>query len=211
MKLTITLRNKLEQFNAALTSARDGLKRAGEILVEMLEEDPDVFDLILQQNPSLDLGLLISLERVGRGQDDYRLLIARGEAARRALSYGLPIAQQKALIELPIPVAVKNGDGEIKTVQKRMDELTRDETIRVIAPEGLRSPEEQAELIEQAEDAREEQKLKWAVHGTSITFHGNVTLGWRDLEKLLEQIRPKINASSVSEIKAEIERRQVTA
>jgi hypothetical protein len=59
---------KIAEFSQAVSDGMEAWQRAGNIMVELVDADPYVYDYIGQQCPSMTPGMLSTFERIGRGQ-----------------------------------------------------------------------------------------------------------------------------------------------
>lgn len=194
---------KAAAFKDALSGARANLKQAGELLVEMLDENEDTMEILLRENRGLSIAFLESLERVGRGLLDPLLLTDTAPAAQRAISQALPPQAQKELLTKNVPVVV-GSNGETHVEHKPMRELNTREAARVIGDGKIRTPEEQLRVLQEQAAARVAKSVRYEIRGDRVLFHEGAMFTWVQLEEIIEKIRPK-----PVDIEAEIKRRQV--
>lgn len=190
MKLTKSYESKITQFLDALNRARDGIAEAGRILVELVESNENTYEIIMKRCPGVTLEFLETLERVGHGRLDHRLLCNPSWAAMRATRTALPIEAQKQLVDGYVQVAVKNNGGVV-VKPKRMDELTRHEASRLIADDHLRTPDEQIKIMRDREVVKAATSMRYMILDGKVTFLERVTLTWAELTELANKIAPK--------------------
>src|SRR5512146_752330 len=107
--LTKTYQAKVEQFRNALSSAKQDLIAAGKLLVEMVEENEETFEILVGQC-RVTLPFLEALERIGRGKLDPLFLTDPSPAAQRAVTVALPIKEQTRL-KTGVAVAIRSNGG----------------------------------------------------------------------------------------------------
>ena len=100
---------KIQEFIATFNGSIEGMKLAGEILVELVESNPHVYDYISNQCPTMTAGMLQTLERVGRGQVLPTLAMDSSPGGMRLK--GLPLSAQKRYETEPVPMVVETDDG----------------------------------------------------------------------------------------------------
>lgn len=201
-QLTNTLQSKIESFRDALSGARQNLITAGKLLVEMLDENEDAFEILVAQKVAT-LPMLESLERVGRGQLDPALLTDVSPAAQRAIAKALPPQAQKQLLTGFVPVAVQDNGG-FKVEQMRMADLSQHQAARVIGDGVIRTVEAQCEIIKEQLATRAAHSLRYELRDGRIIFHEDTVFTWRELIELADKIKPR-----ASDIEADIKRSQV--
>lgn len=200
--ITKSFQSKIEAFTEALTGARSNLLRAGQLLVEMLEENEDTFELLVTQKVA-SLPMLESLERVGRGQLDPLLLTDTSPAAQRAISQAIPPKDQKRLLTGLIPVAIQDNGG-IRIEQRRMDELNTWQAAQAIGDGKIRTAEEQIDVVRERIEARAARSLRYEIRGDRVIFHEESSYTWKELEEIAAKIKPQAR-----DIEAEIKRKQI--
>lgn len=201
--LSRTFNTNLEALQAALTQARDGLKTAGDLIIKMLEENEDAFEIILARCKGLTVRMLESLERIGRGTLEPLLLADPSPAAQRAIAQDLPMPEQKKLVNGFIPVAIRDGGG-VKIEQRKLSELNLVEACRVIGDGKIRSADEQIQILKQEAENRAARQLRYEIREGEIIFHAETRYSWRELQELADKIKPQ-----AKDIEAEVKRRQI--
>jgi hypothetical protein len=157
----------------------------------MLAENENTKELVAREF-KLDSRFLDALERIGLGQLEPKLLLESGPAARRAVQFCMPIAQQRQILDGYITVVTPdNGHGGTRVIQKRLDEITAIEAPRVISEEGkVRTPDEQSQVLIQQAQRKAARSLRYEIEGDKITFHARTTLTWSELQELADKIKP---------------------
>jgi hypothetical protein len=162
---------------------------AGEILVQMVEQDPYVYDYIIQQCPQINAGILGRFEQMGRKTLHPQLLLTAspGFAKLQRLPYSL----QERYIEEPVPVIVHTEDGTDVLLVKAKD-MTKEQAAQVFAPGRIRTEGEQkAFLVQQAShrasDKKESVDRPWKIRGHRAIING-VEFTRKELYAILSQM-----------------------
>ena len=200
--ITKTFQSKITAFRDALSGARSNLLDAGKILVEMLDENENTFELLVSQKIAT-LPMLESLERVGRGQLDPALLTDVSPMAQRAVSQALPIKEQKQILTGYVAIAVKDNGG-FRVEQKRASETTAHEAARAVGEGRIRTPDEQIEIIKQQQANRQARSYRYEIRGDRVIFHEECSFTWKELVELADKIKPKAEDIEFSMKKSQI-------
>jgi len=110
---------KIAEFSQAVADGMEAWQRAGDIMVELVDADPHVYDYIGQQCPSMTPGMLNTFERIGRGQILPALAMDNSPGSRKLKS--LPISLQQRFETEPIPLIVMRNDEPDVLLVKRED------------------------------------------------------------------------------------------
>ena len=191
--MTTTLTNQQAQIEAFITHFRRGVEEwitAGEILVQMVEQDPYVYDYIIQQCPQINAGILGRFEQMGRKTLHPQLLLTAspGFAKLQRLPYSL----QERYIEEPVPVIVHTEDGTDVLLVKAKD-MTKEQAAQVFAPGRIRTEGEQkAFLVQQASHRASDKKESvvdrpWKIRGHRAIING-VEFTRKELYAILSQM-----------------------
>jgi hypothetical protein len=203
--LSVAYTSRMTAFKAALDGAKNDLKTAGEILVELVKENENTFEIIVRECPGITEPFLQALYRIGRGQLDPLLLQDPSPAAQRAVRLNLPIAEQRKLTTAKIEVARpgKNGGGDT-VVKKSLDELTQKEVSRVIGEKGIRTVKEQVAIIKNEQAAKKVTAARYEIFNNRIIFHEGATFDYFQLMDLASKIAPK-----AQDIEASVKQKQI--
>jgi len=200
MKPTKTYESKFIAFTEAVTQLGQSAKRAGQLLCEMLDENPDTFEYILKKCPHATLPWLESLEAIGRGRLDERLLLDPSPAAQRAVSQALPIKEQTRLLEMPIQVAVRDNGG-VRIENKRMQDIRAYEAPRVIRDGKILSAEEQTALIKDEISHRAARDVRYIIEGDAVEFLARCRFKLSELEEILSKLKETATLALEGEMK----------
>lgn len=137
-----TIGTRIGEFAALVQKGIDAWTKAGELLVAILEEDPTCFEKITGTFPEISTDMLQAFERIGRKEIYAPLLADSSPGARRLLE--MPYALQETYCRKPIEVAVAWKNGHIKSLKKRIGELSRAEVAIVFGRDEINSLDAQA-------------------------------------------------------------------
>lgn len=194
MKETLTPTAQKQKIASFIELFRQGVEawiKAGEILVELVDDDPHVYDYIIQQCPTLNAGILGRFEQMGRKSLHPQLLLSASPGFAKLQK--LPYSMQERFIEEPIPLIIETEDGTDVLLVKAKD-LTKEQASQVFAQNRLRTEGEQkAWLIQQrANSARTVGSTKpWRLSGDSLivkTADGEVRFPRSQLAAFVAQL-----------------------
>lgn len=134
----------IESFVALVQQGIDAWTKAGALLVEMLNSDPQLFAKIRAKYPDISLDTLTIFERIGRGMI-YAPLLASGSAGARKL-LGMPFEVQKQCHGAAIPVVTLTA-GKFAVERKRVDELSAKEAKRIFDFDCVLTEDQQKKRI----------------------------------------------------------------
>ena len=188
---TMTLTNKTEKIEAFINLFREGVEawiKAGEILVELVEEDPKAYDDLIKACPTLNAGILSRFEQMGRKQLHPQLLL--GSSAGFAKLKRLPYSLQERYLNEPIPVVIDTDAGPDKLLVKARD-MTPDQANQVFSGSRLRTEGEQrAYLLQKEADAPKHKGPSitlWSKKNGRIYFNPDVGFTPSDIASILAQ------------------------
>lgn len=172
------------------------------MLVEMLAENEDTFEILIAQKVCT-LPMLESLERVGRHQLDPALLTNTSPAAQRAITQCLPPKEQKQVLTGYVPLVVRDNGG-FKVEQVRGDEMNAHQASQAIRRGRILPESEQIEVIKEQLASKAARSLRYELRGDRIVFHEESSFTWAELVELAEKIKPK-----ATDIESSIKRNQI--
>jgi hypothetical protein len=143
----MVLESKIDQFISNIKLGVQFFKTAGELLVQLLDEDPYVFERIIKHSSEdwLTVDVLHTFEQIGRNQLAVEAIFLPKHVIDRLLE--LPADKQVEIATKPVSVVAGTRHGRHSVIQKSARNLSKKESARVIGPNGVRTPEEQAELL----------------------------------------------------------------
>lgn len=179
---------KIEEFIAAYVSGMEAWKKAGKLIVELVEDDPHVFDYIAQKCPSLTQGVLETFEKIGRGMLLPALAMDSSPGGR--MLKNCPLSLQMRYEREPVPLIVETNDGTDVLLVKPRD-MTRDQARQVFATGRIRSEGEQkAWLVDNR--ARKyvpnNPPAPWKIKGTKVEFQAGATMSAGELAVIISQL-----------------------
>ncbi len=133
----------IDLFGQYVEQGVEAWKKAGEILVVMIDADDSARGKILNKYPWMNVDILASFERIGNGQLYAPLLLDSSPGARRLSQ--LPYDQQAKLYGSNVEVATVRG-GEVITSVRKLTLLNESEARLVLSDTGLRPIHEQSKM-----------------------------------------------------------------
>lgn len=190
--MTTTLTEQKAQIETFIHHFRRGVEEwitAGEILVQMVEKDPYVYDYIIEQCPQINAGILGRFEQMGRKTLHPQLLLTASPGFAKLQR--LPFSMQERYIEEPVPVIVHTENGTDVLLVKAKD-MTKEQAAQVFAPGRIRTEGEQkAYLVQQAShrasDKKEAVEKPWKIRGHKVIIN-NVEFTRKELYAILSQM-----------------------
>jgi hypothetical protein len=175
--MTTTLTSQQAKIETFIQHFRRGVEEwiaAGEILVEMVEEDPYVYDYIINQCPTLNAGILGRFEQMGRKTLHPQLLLTASPGFAKLQK--LPFSMQERYIDEPVPMIVHTEAGTDVLLVKAKD-MTKEQAAQVFAPGRVRTEGEQKAWLmqhrsEKAIRNEETVKTPWKIRGHKVIING---------------------------------------
>ena len=191
MKTTLTQKetnSKIKQFIDLFKQGVDAWIKAGEVLVDLVENDPHSYDYIIQQCPQLNAGVLGRFEQMGRKTLHPQLLITASPGFSKLQK--LPFSMQERYIQEPIPVIVHTADGtDVLLVQAK--NMTKEQAAQAFTSDRLRTEGEQkAWMMQQASNAAKPAQRSgnpWTIKGSKVIING-IEFTRRELAGILAQM-----------------------
>lgn len=189
-KMTITQQHsKIKEFADLCQKGIDAWTRAGEIIVELVESDPKVFDKIIEFDPNLDAGILGKFELMGRRVLHPHLLI--NDSPGFSGLADMPYSVQERFIKEPIALIIETEKGT-DTLLVDAKNMTRSQSRQVFGKGRIRTEGEQkAWLID-----KRSKKAKpcgtnipaWTIRGGRVLFNEGATLSAGELATIITQL-----------------------
>ncbi len=179
---------------AILDHFRQGVEswtKAGELLVEMLDENPHAYDYILAACPTMNAAILGKLEAIGRKTLHPQLLLTSGPGVSRMEK--LPISMQERLLTEPVPLVVMTDNGPDILLVKAKD-MSPDQVRQVFDRDRIRTEGEQRTILAEQMSRKAVSKntpksVPWRIKGRKVEILEPVTLTDSELFQILAQIR----------------------
>ena len=162
--------------------------RAGEMLVEMIDNDPAAIKKLCKANPNLTGPMLNKFEKIGRKVYDPRLLLRNCAGYTKARR--LPYSAQQDILKNKVKVAISPESSDHRLVD--VGEMTPDETRIAFTNEGIRTITEQRAYLKSREPAKNVKKPKpeedYIISRGKVTFRHDVTLDIAGIAAILKQM-----------------------
>jgi len=178
-------------FREALSGAVDGIRRAARIYVEAIDEEPERAQEFRAACPEIPEGTWATLDKIGRGQVDVRLLMRQG-GPHRARIARLPGPMQTRLLDgEPVDLLLDAGE-EVDSLKVDVRNVTSEQAAQLFAGDHIRSVAEQkAWLAEREQRAKLAggdpiETLPYVIQGNKVTFKRNLTMTLRELKDLIQ-------------------------
>ncbi len=143
--------DKIDRFLSLFQAGVDAWMSAGELIVELVENDPHAYDYIIERCPTMNSGILGRFEQMGRKLLHPQLMMSNAPGLAKLKR--LPFSVQERFITESIPLVVHTENGtDVLLVQAK--DLTKEQAQQVFSNTGLRTMGEQkARLIQQRSNA----------------------------------------------------------
>ena len=191
MKTEITRKGadiRIAELQQAIYTGVEAWKKAGQLLVEMIENDGLALADIAEKT-ELPLDVLSQLEKIGRNHLLPQLLLAEYPAARKLER--LPMSEQSRLMIEPVEVMLlKDGDPDTLLVPIR--HLTGAQVRQVFASNHVRTLAEQRQWIESQRPVSEPVKVAVPYMLTrrgSVIFNQACELTAKEMLRIVAQIQ----------------------
>jgi len=191
MKMTLSQKSqKIEELISLFTVGIDTWKKAGEILVELVEADSGVYEEIISKCPMITPNALANFERMGRGLL-YPPLAMDGSPGGKKLQ-ALPLSQQVKYESEPIPLIVHTENGT-DVLMVRAKDMTRDQAAQVFGKGRIRTEGEQKALLiemrSKATPSRPSENIAaWKIRNGRVEFVTGATLSAGELATIITQL-----------------------
>lgn len=197
--------NKINKIAELLAQGWVSIKEAADLYVSLLNDEPDIEEVILSHCPTITPGLLLKLEAIGNNEILPDTLLLGSHISSRVQN--LPVELQQTVMDKPIPVAVKQESGQIKIEHKRINEITPREASVVFAEDRIRSTKEQTSILEEKEKRSKLHDMRYIIVDDKVEFLCRCTFSAVELEAIVE----KMKAASLKNLQTNISRRQINA
>lgn len=192
MKTQMTIRQaqgRIAELQQAIFTGVEAWKKAGQLLVEIIENDGLALADIAEQ-ADLPIDVLSQLEKIGRNQLVPQLLLAEYPAARKLER--LPMSEQERLMLEPVEVMVMK-DGAPDTLCVPVRHLSGTQVRQVFATNHVRSLSEQRQWIE-SQRPQAGEPVKMAVPYTltrkgSVIFNQGCEMTAKELLRIAAQLQ----------------------
>jgi hypothetical protein len=186
---TATLDSRINKFASLIQQGIDAWNKAGEILVQMIDEDPEVVEAIANAHPHITKEILARFEKIGRKQVIPDLFLSEAPGIRKLRS--LPYSVQKHYADHPVEVlVVNNGKQEMLKVDAK--NLTSGQVAQVFTLDGVRDTAQQrAYLLDKATQSsfpKLSESLPYRIKGGEVQFQ-NCTLNKQQVLEIAARMK----------------------
>lgn len=183
---TKTITEQAARFADLVYQGHKAILEAGQLLVEMLDTNPDARRLIMEAHPDINEGMLSIFERIGRKQLHPSALLNNSPGMRRLRN--MPYSEQERYILEPVPVLIKTEKGtDVLNVSVR--NLTPEQAAQALSPDGVRPIEAQRALLEAPAKPPKPAREPYRIYGNRVIVSEPCTLTLRELKDLVEQLQ----------------------
>lgn len=195
MKTTISY-NKVNRFHKLVSDGVAAWTKAGKLLVEIVDADPDAYDLIIMEGNGITRAHLAKFEAIGRGSLEPRLLL-NGSIGYHKLQSS-PLSTQQNALDNGIQLYESDTDGGITHRIVRPEDLSPFEASQVFAPGGtVRSPEEQKAYLAKRESRKRITNTRtldapdYDIKRGKVTFNAGCSLNASQVAGILQELTKK--------------------
>lgn len=181
--------DKIKQFTDLVRQGVEAWIKAGEILVELVDDDPQVFDKIISDNPHLNAGILGRFELMGRHALHPQLLLHDSPGYQKLSQ--MPFSVQERYLDEPLPLLVETPTGT-DTLMVSARNCTPSQARQLFASDRIRTEGEQkAWLVSQR---TKKSRLKsvavpaWSVKHGKVFFAEGAGFTAGELATILTQL-----------------------
>jgi hypothetical protein len=190
------MQNKIQkplitEFIALITQGIECWNKAGEIIVQLLDEHDMTISEIAETSEFLTEDILTRFEQLGRKQLIPRLLVADYPAARHLVR--LPYSEQKRAVETSIDLLLFDGK-ETSVLKVSVENLTPAQCRQVFDGDQVRSTGAQRAWLEdkratqEIRDALESPGALYQVRGKRVVFKRPCELSAGQLAQIIAEI-----------------------
>lgn len=178
IKLSIEDNVSIETFVVFVKSGIELWTKAGEVLVKLVESNPNVYSQIMASNPAITFEMLMSFERMGRRQIYPPLLMDNSPAAKVLMSLSYELQEKYCNAQLEVLTNWQNGQPIIQ--KKYLKEMNAKEARLVFDGDGARDIEKQKSILTQPKVGRkpygQNKKFSLGTFLVKTSPSGNVVL-----------------------------------
>jgi len=182
---------KITEFVALITQGIECWNKAGEIVVQLLDEQELTISEIAQTSEFLTEDIVTRFEQLGRKQLVPSLLVADYPAAKHLVR--LPYSEQKRVVETSVDLLVCNGK-ETSVLKVSAENLTPAQCRQVFDGDQVRSTGAQRAWLEdkratqEIRDALESPGALYQVRGKRVVFKRPCELSAGQLAQIIAEI-----------------------
>jgi hypothetical protein len=184
---------KIKEFIATFAQGKAAWQKCGEIMVELVDADPYVYNYIEQECQAMTPQLLRMFEDIGRGKVLPSLAFDNSEPAKIMRRFPLPM--QARLECEPIPLVVRKDDGKLDVRLVKLTDMTKDQRAQAIDKDRLRTEGQQRALLDEQSSRAAIIDIKakavqqaYVVKNGTVTFAAGSSFTRKHLANILAQL-----------------------
>lgn len=186
------VQSKIEQFVKCIQSGIEEWIKAGEIVCEILDDDPESIEIICQRIPGMSRDIIYRFEQIGRKKIHPNLLLSGCMGYKKLAK--MPYSQQEAYSKAPIPVLVCKNNDEYDTMLIKAENLTPDQCKQVFSDSMVRDIAMQRAWLESEKrnmviNGIATEHLPYVVKGNKVVFRKDVELCKKELNSIIKLLK----------------------
>jgi hypothetical protein len=187
-ELAIDYKTEISQIGDLIIKGMEAWVQAGQHIARLVDSDADAIEKLAKASPTISVGILRSLERIGRKELLPELLIKTG--AGFAKLRDLPFSLQKKHLAEPVPVLIMTANGP-DTLNVSVGDLTSRQVKQVFAADCVRDIGAQrawlADNMPRPDTSPD--GLPFEVHGKTAIFTRPCKMTRAELLSLADRVR----------------------
>ena len=179
---------QIAELQQLILGAIDGIKKAGNLLCQMIDEDSDIIEFLVKEG-YFQRAFLTSLEKVGRQQLCPELFLAETPGHRMLKS--LPYREQVKYLSTPVKVLIMDDSGKTDTLLVVVENLTSYQCRQVCDGKNMLDLPAQRAFLESdraRQIAPKKTVIPYKVVGKTVSFIEPCSLGRKELLQILQQL-----------------------
>lgn len=186
---TIQKTQRIQEFANLCQQGVDAWTKAGEILVNLIDQDPEIYDKIIAFDPRMNAGILGRFEQMGRRVLHPQLLLDDSPGFGKLAQ--MPYSVQERFINESIPLVVETSDGT-DVLMVSVKNCTSSQARQIFGKGRIRTEGEQkAWLMDQR--AKKAKPIgsnipAWTIRGGRVMFSEGATLSAGELATIITQL-----------------------
>lgn len=190
MKLQTTQTDQtIEQVLALIKQGVEAWVKAGKLVAQAVDEDPDFIDKVCAKCPDISPEVMLRFDQIGRNRLYPKLLLSDSPGVKKL--FRLPYALQERYSEKPVELLISENDST-KTLHVDVRNLTADQARQVFDKSGVRSVAAQRAWLESMKrsspvvDAMAD--VAYVISGKRIILKKDASFTARELARILSEI-----------------------
>jgi len=184
------IKNKIDEFSRCITDGINSWIRAGELVIEILAENPNAVDDICRAVPGLPRDVVYRFEAIGRRDVHPQLLLSAAPGIRKLAT--MPYSVQCQFVSNPVPFMVETEHG-VETLLVNVNNMTGDQCRQAFGASSVRGIPEQRAWIESEKRkavaaSMEPELVPYSIVGNRVTFRRGCTVTKREMKQILEMM-----------------------